>query len=135
MSKVIDKNDLKRILEIEANNFNEFLKELFSLYPNGLDRSELSFEENQRFTAKELSYSVCGDINYNAPNLICDRCKSIRVAQLIYGDVFMRMCNGNKKEKAKEIERFKHMGLFINLSPTRGKEESDYICLECGNEW
>lgn len=135
MSKVIDENDLKKILEIEANSFNEFLKKLFLLYPNGIDKSKLNFEEKQRFKAKELSYSVCGDIRYNDPNLSCNRCKSIRVAQLIYGDVFMRMCNGNKKQKCQETERFKHMGLFINLSPMRGKEANNYICLECGNEW
>ena len=135
MAKIVNNEDFKKIIEIEANNFNEFCKKLFSLYPAGIDMSELSLEEKQRFRAKELLYSVCGDIKYNDSNLICNRCRSKKVAQIIYGDVFMRLCNGNKKQKRQEQEKFRHMGLFINPSPTRRNNQKDYICLECGNEW
>lgn len=55
--------------------------------------------------------------------------------KFIYGDVFMRICNGNKIQKRQEMERLKHRGLFINLSPTREKDAKDYICLDCGREW
>ena len=75
------------------------------------------------------------DLEYNKADLICNMCNSKKVAQLIYGDVFMRMCNGSKKQKQQEMEKFKHMGLFINHSQTRVENAMDYICLECGNEW
>lgn len=132
MAKQIDEKELNKILEIDADNFSEFCKKVFSLFPDGLDMSRLTNAEKQRFRVKELSYSVCGDIKYNKTDLICNRCNSKKVAQFIYGDVFMRMCNGNKKQ---EMEKFRRMGLFINPSPTRVENAMDYICLECGNEW
>ena len=58
MAKLINENDLKQILKIEAKNFSEFLKQLFCLYPDGLDMSKLNTIEKQKFKAKELSYSV-----------------------------------------------------------------------------
>lgn len=128
MAKLINENDLKQILKIEAKNFSEFLKQLFCLYPDGLDMSKLNTIEKQKFKAKELSYSVCGDMKYNDPQLICDRCKSRNVAQFIYGDVFMRICNGNKIQKRQEMERLKHRGcLLIHLQQEKKMQKIIYV--------
>ena len=133
MAKLLNKEDFDRIMGIEAENYNEFVKKLFLVYPQGIDISKMSLSQKQKFRAKEWSYSVCGNIIYNAPNLICERCNNKKIARLIYGDVFMRMCNKDRKKREKFY--FEHMGLFINPSPTKPKDAKDYICLECGNEW
>ena len=37
MAKQIDEKELNKILEIDADNFSEFCKKVFSLFPDGLD--------------------------------------------------------------------------------------------------
>ena len=135
MARLINKEDLDRILKIDADNFGDFLGKLFGLYPNGIDMSGLTILERQRFKAKEWSYSVYGDIVYNEKQLTCKRCNSSRVAKLVYGDEFMRLCSKDKLKCENEIMRLKHSCLSINVSLTRVEGSKDYFCLNCGYEW
>lgn len=135
MAQVIDKEDLDKIFKIEAENFGDFIRKLFELYPNWLDMSDLMDLECQRFKAKEWSYSVYGDIIYNEKEMVCKRCSSIRVAKLVYGDEFMRVFSNNKKKREHDITRLKHSCLSINVSATKTEGMKDYFCLSCGYEW
>lgn len=110
MTKVIGKEDLDRILKIEAENFSGFVRKIFELYPDGID------------------------IRYNDKNMVCKRCDSIKVAKLVYGDEFMRLCSKDKMKCEYEIIRLKHLCLSINVSPTRFEGSKDYFCLNCGYE-
>lgn len=57
---------------------------------------DLTSLDGQKFKVKELSYNVYCDIKYNDKNMICKRCDSIKVAKLVYGDEFMRLCSKDK---------------------------------------
>ncbi len=41
MAKQINEKELNKILEINADSFSEFLKKVFSLFPDELDMSRL----------------------------------------------------------------------------------------------
>lgn len=135
MKKTLNCKDLDKIIRIEAKNWCGFVSKIMEMYPEGIDMDQWSDTEKQKFKAKEWSYSVCGKIEYNDPKLICNRCKSRKVTQLINEDVFMRMCDEDKSQRKLEIDRLKHMGLFIVPSPTGDKDSKDFMCLDCGNEW
>lgn len=89
MAKKIGKENLDKILKIEAENFSGLARKIFELYLDGIDMRDLTSLDGQKFKVKELSYSVYGDIKYNDKNMICKRCDSIKVAKLVYGDEFM----------------------------------------------
>lgn len=135
MAKVIGKEDLDRILKIDAENFCDFVRRIFELYPNGIDMSDLTSLDCQKFRAKEWSYSVYGDIRYNDRNMVCKRCDSIKVAKLVYGDEFMRVFSNDKRKSLRDITRLKCSCLSINVSATKSEDSKDYFCLTCGYEW
>lgn len=58
MAKKIGKENLDKILKIEAENFNGFARKIFELYPDEIDMRDLTSLDGQKFKVKELSYSV-----------------------------------------------------------------------------
>lgn len=58
MAKKIGKENLDKILKIEAENFSGFARKIFELYPDEIDMRDLTSLDGQKFKVKELSYSV-----------------------------------------------------------------------------
>ncbi len=134
-SKILTNKEIVDLLEIKDKKTNKNLKEVFDEIIKIIP--DFNYKDNSEKTKLILNIiSSGGNIKNNKDKLICPKCRNCYIIEYLYGDVFFRMFNGNKKQKKIEEERFEKMGLFVNISPYgKGKNQKDYCCLSCGNEW
>ena len=128
---LLNNDEVKEIL-----NLNLPFGERIRWFQNRYSMEELKKDRKVQFIFYLVQGSgVSGHIKNNPKDLICPNCSGKYIVRTYAGDLYYRLFNGTKAQKASKKQKFAQMGLYSNPWTTGDYHTRDYLCLNCGVRW